>query len=259
MDMKYRFLVVGALGVMLLANQASAEMREFKLPDGRTIKAEVVSFNGKLGKVQLRLENGVLKKVKPEIFVEEDQHFIKEWATVKAFMNETFFKLSCQKDLVKKWKDTLVSNVRYSGGNVEKETIGELKFEKFAYKLLLDNRNNVPLENVTIKYCIFCEEKGKGQWKKGTGWLNAETKGTINIDKLLAKSKRTVVTSPVVVGRQEITGDIVSSGTESTYEKISAEMEGIWVRVTIKMPSGQTATREVFEPESLEGKYSWPN
>jgi hypothetical protein len=61
------------------------------------------------------------------------------------------------------------------------------------------------------------------------------------------------VTKPAVIARQEILGDFVNS-----YEKISAEMEGIWVRVTIKTPSGQTATREIFKPETLKGKHAWP-
>jgi hypothetical protein len=254
--MKYRFLVVGVLGVMLLANRASAEMREFKLPDGRTIKAEIVSFNGKLGKVQLRLENGALKKVKPEVFVEEDQHFIEEWATIKAFMNEAFFKLSCQKDLVKKWKDDIMGLVSYSDGrDAETDTIGEMKFEKFVYKVILDNRNDVSLKYIKIEYCIFCKEEGKGHWAGGSpDWFKKEIVGVINIDKLPAKSKEIEVTKPAVIARQEILGDFVN-----THEKISAKVEGIWVRITIEMPSGETATREIFKPKNLRGKHTWPN
>jgi len=258
MDMKCWFRIAGISVFMLLANRAGAELREFKLPDGRAIKAEIVSFNGKLGKVELKLENGSLRKVKPGIFVEEDQKYIKEWAAVKAFMNKAFFKLSCQKDLVEKWKDDIVSQVSYGGGSLETESIGEMKFEKFAYKVLLDNRNDVSLENLEIKYCIFCKEKGKGRWRKGKDWFSNETSGTIQIDNLSAKSKKTEETEPVVIARQEITGDIVSSGTGSSFEKIGVELEGIWVRVTIKMPSGQTAIRDIFEPESLKGKHTWP-
>jgi len=232
--------------------------REFKLPDGRAIKAEIVSFNGKLGKVELKLADGRLKKIKPGVFVEEDQKYIKEWAAVKAFTNKAFFKLSCQKDLVEKWKEDILGKVSYGSGSVETETIGEMKFEKFAYKVLLDNRNDVPLENIKIEYCIFCKEKGKGRWRKGSDWFSKETPGTIHVDKLPAKAKKTVVTDPAVIGRQEITGDIVSASSGSSYEKIGSALEGIWVRITLKTPDGQTATREIFEPDTLKGKHAWP-
>jgi len=211
-----------------------------------------VSFNGKLGKVELKLADGRLKKINPGVFVEEDRQFIKEWAAVKAFMNKAFFKLSCQKDLVEKWKDDIIGTVSYGGGEAETETVGEMKFEKFAYKVLLDNRNDVPLENIKIEYRIFCKEKGKGKWVDRSNWFSKEIPGTISIDKLPAKSKKTETTKPAVVARQEILGDFVNS-----YEKIAAEMEGIWVRVTIKTPGGQTATREVFAPDTLRGKYEW--
>ncbi len=251
--MKRLFIVAGMLVFTLATHRADAEMREFTLPDGRALQAEIVSFNGKLGKVKLKLADGRIKTVNPAIFVKEDRQYIKEWASLDGFRNKTFFKISCSKDLAEKWKDNLEGNVSYGDGSSEKETIGEMKFEKFVYNLLLENRNDVPLENIEIEYCIFCEQKGKGRWKGSSEWFSKATKGNLTIKKLPAKSKKTVTTESAVIARQEILGDFVQS-----YEKISAELEGVWVRITIKTPGGQTATRTVFEPDNLAGKHTWP-
>ena len=251
-----RRIGIAGIVVLLLVQWARAELREFRLPDGRSIRAEIVSFSA--GKVALKLENGRIKKVPPKIFVEEDQRFIKEWAMLDAFRNPAFFKISSQKNLVEKWKEELESNVSYGSGNVEKENIGEMKFEKFAYKLTLENRNAIPVENIEVEYCIFCKEKGKGHWRKNAAWFKKAKKGSVTIEKLPAKKKKTVETDPVVVGRQEITGDIYNGRTGGGFEKIGAEVEGIWVRVTVTTPDGQKAVRELFSPDTLEGKYAWP-
>ncbi len=251
--MKRLFIIAGLLVFTMAAQRADAKMREFKLPDGRSLKAEIVSFNGKLGKVKLKLADGRIKTVKPGVFVEEDQKYIKEWASLDGFRNKSSFKISCKKDMAEKWKDNLEGSVSYGGGSSEKATIGEMKFEKFVYNLLLENRNDVPLENIKIEYCIFCKQKGKGRWVGSSEWFSKETKGDLTIKKLPAKSKKTVTTEPAVIARQEILGDFVQS-----YEKISAVLEGVWLRITIKTPGGQTATRTVFEPDNLAGKHTWP-
>ena len=91
--MKRLFIVAGML-FALLAFRVDAEMREFKLPDGRSLQAEIMGFDGKLGKVELKLANGRRKKIKPGIFVEEDQKYIKEWLALDGLRNAAFFKVS---------------------------------------------------------------------------------------------------------------------------------------------------------------------
>ncbi|NNJ71296.1 MAG: hypothetical protein HKP10_08440, partial [Kiritimatiellales bacterium] len=66
-------------GAILLTPPAKAELREFKTPDGKSVMAEIVGYNAKLGKVELKRENGKRVKVKPSVFVEEDQQYITDW------------------------------------------------------------------------------------------------------------------------------------------------------------------------------------
>jgi len=249
------FIVASVLVFTLSAQRAGAKMREFTSADGRSLQAEIVSFNGTLGKVKLKLADGRIKTVKPAIFVEADRKYIKEWAALDGFRNPSFFKISCRKDQVEKWKEDLVASVYTVGdrSNSQKDVVGEMKFEKYAYKLVLENRNAVPLENIGIEYCIFSKQKGKGRWFDAPEWFETEKKGSLTIVKLPAKSKKNITTDTTVIGKQEILGDFVQS-----YEKVEVEMEGIWVRITLKTPGGQTATRTVFDPENLKGKHAWP-
>ncbi len=248
-----RLFFAGMLVFALAAHRADAEMREFKLPDGRSLQAEIVGFDSKLGKVKLKLASGKLKTVNPTLFVKEDRVYIKEWAALDGFRNKSSFKVSCSKDTLERWKENIEGKVSYGGGSAETETVGEMKFEKIAYSLLLENRNNVPLENITIEYCIFCKQKGKGEWEGTSDWFKKKKKGSLTVKKLPAKSKKTLKTEAAIIARQEILGDF-----SNAYEKVSVEIEGIWVRVIIKTAGGQTAVRTVFEPEKLEGKYTWP-
>ncbi|MCK4563989.1 MAG: SUMF1/EgtB/PvdO family nonheme iron enzyme [Verrucomicrobia bacterium] len=72
---KFISLSISLFGAML----AKADLHEFTLMDGRTIKAEIVRYNAVLRKVDLKREDGKIVQVKSAIFVESDQRFIKEW------------------------------------------------------------------------------------------------------------------------------------------------------------------------------------
>ena len=53
--------------------------REFTLPDGRSLEAEIVQYDERLGQVELKRADGKLVKIKPSVFVEEDQAYVDEW------------------------------------------------------------------------------------------------------------------------------------------------------------------------------------
>ena len=46
------------MSVLLAAFRASAEMRPFSLHDGRSVEAEIVGYNAKLGQVELKRMDG---------------------------------------------------------------------------------------------------------------------------------------------------------------------------------------------------------
>jgi len=241
--MKRWFVVAGMSVFVLLANRVGAEMREFKLPDGRSIKAEIVSFNAKLGKVELKLANGKRKKVNPGLFVEEDQKFIKEWAALDGFRNKRFFKVECAKKRTEKWG--------------EEDSAYQVKYDRYIYNITLENRNEYPLENIKVEYRIFYEQEENDRSTRKVVVNKNVKSGEADVKRILPRGKTVLPTESVVLAKFEFnTGDYYVPGGDP--ETTSGEIKGIWVRIQIETEGGQTAVRNVFEPAGLEGKYAWP-
>ncbi len=234
---------VGLLFLVLSVLRADAEMREFNLPDGRSLQAEIMSYNDKLDKVELKLANGKRKKVSPSLFVEKDQKYIKEWAVLDGFCNKAFFKVSCKKNLEKKWK--------------KEDDAFQVKYTQYNYILTLENRNAYPLKNIKVEYRIFYEqEKNDRRTKKVVVDKNVKA-GVEKVSRILPRGKKELSTESVVLEKFEFnTGDFYVPGGDP--ETTTGEIKGIWVRMHITTAGGLTAVRNLFEPAGLEGKYAWP-
>ena len=219
----------------------NAEMHDFSLQDGRILEAEIVDYNAKLVQVELKRTDGKRVKVQPSIFVENDQEYIQEWASLDGFRNKSFFKVECKKNTVEKWKED---------GNIH-----EVRHERLEYEVSLENRSAVPIKNLKVEYCIYYEqEKSLPGQKKTTAKLSKV--GKLDIDKLATKEKRTLATESVVLNRYDFnsTDFYYDSGDP---ESARGELKGIWLRLTVSVTGGQKVVRDLFEPSSIEGKYTW--
>ncbi len=233
----------GVLFFVLLSQWAAADTREFRLPDGRAIVAEVVGFDRRFGKVELKLENGHRKKVVPSIFTEADQAYIKEWVSLGGFRNPGMFKVDCEKRLLKKWK--------------EENSAVTLKHRRYAYGITFENRGKNPLESLKVDYRIFYEQEANNRTTKKVDLLEKTQFGKLSIDVLPSKGKKEFLSKSVELERFEFnTGDYYVPGGDP--ESTSGRIRGIWVRVQVGGKAGYVATRDFFEPPSLEGKYAWP-
>ncbi|MCF7863424.1 MAG: hypothetical protein K9L89_01385 [Kiritimatiellales bacterium] len=205
---------------------------------------------------ELKREDGKRVSVKPDIFVEADQAYIKEWAAMDGFRNAASFKVVCKKELVEKWKEAEEGTVYYGDkGSAEKETVSESKFERYVYELNLENRNAFPLDGLTVEYRIFYEQ-GRSE-KQGKVTVEEKTvPGSFDAVQLGPQEKKTLKTEPVVIHEQEFVGDYIYKHGDP--EKVIGDVKGIWLRINAESPTGQTITRDVYEPASIEGKYKWP-
>lgn len=243
------------LFMLIIAGAAQAELHEFNLPDGRSIKAEIVDYNAKLGMVQLRREDGKrLPKVKPTTFVKEDQEYIHNWAKLAGFRSPSLFKITCKDDQIEKWKEEEEGKVRYSDGSVETETISETHFEKFVYNVKLENKNNVPLEGIKFEYRIYYEQ-GTSKMKKASKKPKSIS-GELELRRLSPKQKTILKTKPVVIHKKEYFGDFTNMDG-SLSEPDEGEILGIWLRAYAKGADGKMIVRDVYQPDSLAGKYAW--
>ncbi len=248
-----RFYIATLIVAGALSTQA--EMHTFNLPDGREIEAEIMGYNGKLGHVELKRADGKRVKVEPTLFVDADQKYIQEWASLDGFRNTRLFKISCKRNLVEKWKEAEEGMVTYSDGSRERETVSETKFERHVYELILENRTGIPLEGLTAEYRIFYEQDSLQT--KGSKVKTEEKRisGSLDISRLDAAEKKMLTTKPVVIHDKEYTGDITYG--ERLREKERGEVKGLWLRITASTSGGQTAVREIYDPSGVEGKYSW--
>lgn len=255
--MKYRCYLAPILIGVACCSMARAELHEFKLPDGRSIKAEIVDFNAKLGVAELKLENGSVKKIKPSIFVKDDQDYISGWAQLAGFRSPSFFKITCQTDLVEKWKETETGDISYSDGSTEEATISETKYERFVYEIKLENRNAVPLKNIKIEYRIFYEQGlgGSGDERSKLTVSKKKVSGDLDLASLAPKKKLILKTKPVVIHEKEYSGDFDYTGGDPVKE--SGDIKGIWLQVSTKGADGKKVIRNVYEPASIHGKYTW--
>ncbi|MEA2068998.1 MAG: hypothetical protein U9P12_07350, partial [Verrucomicrobiota bacterium] len=204
---------------------------------------------------ELLLANKQRKKIKPAIFVEKDQDFITDWAKLAGFRSPSFFKIECKKDLVEKWKDTEEAEVHYSNGGVDTETISETKFERVIYEIYLENRNDVPLSNLKFEYRIFYEQSVNADQAGKLSTSRNNKNGELKVNRLSPKAKMVLKTEAVVIHEKEYVGEITSGG--SNFAKESGEIKGVWIKIHTKTASGETVTRDVYEPEKIKGKYVW--
>jgi hypothetical protein len=237
-----RNVFMGMVATAVLGGVAQAEPHEFKLPDGRSIKAEIIGYNAKLGQVELVLANKKRKKINPAIFVEKDQEFIKEWASMDGFRNKSSFKVDCSKKKLEQWK--------------EDDDAFQTKFERYAFEVALENRSALPIEGLKAEYRIFYEQEENDRATKKVVTGKLVKTGALDIERVRPKEKRRIDTESVVLKEFEFNmSDYYVEDGEP--ESTSGEIKGIWLRLTVSTPSGQTAVRDIYEPESLRGKYAW--
>lgn len=235
----------------------ASSLHEFTLKDGRTLKAEIVSFNATLKKVELKREDGKRIPVNPSVFTEEDQNYIMAWASLDGIRNERLFKVTCEKDLVEKWKKEEMANVQYDGGNVGKELVSVSRFQRYIYNLTLENKNTFSLENLKLEYRVFYgQEEDAGSSKVAE--QEKVVSGSVNVKQIAPRKKIELKTEPVVLRDTQYSTSVSYGTAETTKTRESGDLKGIWVRITATGPDGQTVVRDIFEPSSLEGKHKWP-
>lgn len=236
------FRKIVTLTLCFCAATAFAELHEFNLPDGRSIKAEIVGYNARLGKVELKLGNGSRKKVSPAVFVQADQDYIQDWAALEGFRNSSAFKVECSKKKLESWKE---------GNDVE-----EYKYEKYVYEVMLENRTASTIDNMSVEYRIYYEQEvNDGNTKKVVD-RELVKKGALDVDDIRTKEVLRLKTEPVVIHEYEYNiSDYYREGGDP--ESTTGEIQGIWLRISVKTPGGQTAVRDIYEPSSLKGKHRW--
>ena len=241
------FILPGAL--------VQAEMRAFELPDGRTIEAEIVSSNSKLGQITLKRVDGRTVSVKPGIFVEKDQQYIREWTSSNAFLSESILRIKCDDEVVKKWKEEETRDITYTGGSIEKDfTHNVIKYENSAYTFLFKNNSDAPIQNLMLEYCIYYEQSTM-VWEEKPNIELKTFHGKMDIPVVASGGEVSVQTKPVMTYEDDINPVPQLGGDQRRPGE--GRVLGLHARIRIKR-GREDVFREVSLPKTFSNdKYPW--
>lgn len=239
--------------MVLLVGAAQAEMHAFSLPDGRALEAEIMGYNAKVGLVELKRQDGKRVKVKPSVFVEDDQKYIKEWAASNAFLSERMLKVECDDQIVKKWKEEETQDVRYTDGSIEKNYIHNvIKYENVAYDFTFNNTTAIPIRDLVLEYCIYYEQSTM-VWEDKPEAEQKTFCGHMDVPELREEAVVKLSTKPVMIYEDDINPVPQLNGDQRRPGKGKI----IGVRARLKMKKGE-AFREISKPSTLsKEKYPW--
>lgn len=236
-----RLLLIIFMAVQVGGVHAAKQYRDFMDTKGRTIRGCIVAYDGRSKTVTFERENKRISKVPISIFSDADQNYIKEWECSKLFLSNTKFKISAQR---KKEKD---KDASYSGNAFSS------KVELMGYEVVLENRSATSMKDIEVEYCIYYEQDEVRNRKQHTA--EGVFCGSFPRETFPPKSKREKLTKTVKIYKRELGGGwYYSSGIKNVQR---GQVRGIWIRVHMKLSSGEKLTRDYCLPDSLNNSKSW--
>jgi hypothetical protein len=253
--MKFKNInIISIVSFTLFSSFSYAEMHAFSLPDGRALEAEVVDYNARTGLVDLKRADGKRVKVKPDVFVEEDQAYIKEWNAAKSFTSDKFLKISFDEEILKRWKEEIYKNLTDTEGNVEEYLMKEIKYEDVAYQVELRNMNKTPLDGMRMEYRVYYEQSRENRDKQKPAQYIWAAKS--DISPIPGGQSVKVVTKPVTIYDDNLNPIGWADGSERVPGR--GDVHGIRARIYLKTASGKEIMREACYPKNLSsGEFAW--
>jgi hypothetical protein len=236
----YKGLFVVLLLCSGICNGAESEYHIFTDLQDRVVTAKIIKMDEQRNLVELELENKRHVKVKPSVFIEADQVYIRDWKICSRFMSSSGLRFSGEKEVIEDWSDS-------PGRGVNRE------FEKNIYNCELKNGSAVAFENIKIEYCVYWvqESQKKGEEQR----LEKDYSGQLKIPRIEPRSSAKFETTPVTLVCQFLQGGFY--WPEGGSDRQNSKMKGVWVKVSMTPANGKTVFREFGEPASVMKHQVW--
>lgn len=240
-----RFILLICLFAMALGvHAANKSYRDFTDTQGRTIRGRVVAYDEKKGVVTFERDNRKRSKVPLTIFADIDQAYIRDWNLLNKFKSSRF-KIS--------------ANRKKKAGESTQSYSTKKKVEETHYEIQLENRSAYTFKNLKLIYGIYYEqEEMKGSQETCLQGVYCD-ESTIEI--MMPKTKEVIRTEVISTYTQELGAGWVRVEEDGNYNSSDnvqrGEIHGLWVRIELTLPSGQTEIREFCHPDSLNNNRSW--
>ncbi len=211
--------------------------RDFTSTNGCTIKGVLLDYNAGSQIAAIQRE-GRTKPCRASItaFCEVDRHYIQAWAQERDF------------------RDSVKISVRW----VDVEKRGEIKDKRYdpqfikcqACELKLVNPSDTAFVKTEIEYCIFykqIERSGATRYSQEGVLCSRFDIGTMTPD-----SQYDLKTESVMFYDEDRDTSLFGSSGSS-----SGEIEGIWLRLTCSLSSGERVTRDYRIPQNINSYRDW--
>lgn len=227
----------------IITEVAGSEFRVFIGQNGKTVRGKILAFNSRNETVTITKESGSTLKVNLGIFSKADQAYVREWYRIKEFYSQNRLRISARKK-----QKIFRTELLICRNEIE-----------IVYSILLENRSDCDLKDLTVDYCIYYElhrpETYIEPYRPGNQYQfdgpGVKCK-TLKIGTLAAGEKTQIETQPVVIPME-------GGGLE--YYKgnrvVVGKTRGIWVRIYLLLSDKRYAMREFAVPNSIMNTRQW--
>ena len=213
------------------------QYRDFTSADGKTIRGCIKAYNPAKKMVTIERDNRKTAKVSITVFSETDQAYIRDWGVLRNFVQGSTFKISARRKRCD------------NDGESDKTHYIEKDVTDTHYEILLENKSVSKLKGIELKYCIYYEQE------EGKACNQGVYCGDLPIESINPASSKTLLTEVVSTYTAELSGNARYTSGKSNVQR--GDVHGIWIRVHLKLPSGQKGTREFCYPDSLNNSRAW--
>ena len=215
--------------VGMQAFAAKAEFREFTDTKGRTITAELISYNALQEKVTIKLKGKGNKTIPIGIFSETDQKYVVEWHRNQDFLNSNKLVVSFNR-CKKKNTDNSSSSWWFNRS-----------YYDHSFSIKVENRSPVDFNDVELEYVIFySQERHIKDWSD-----TKEEHGTLYVRKVISLPKKS---TKEIETENLLLVNVSSSGKPD----LKGEILGIILNLSLKTETGETISRRIKFPENLD-------
>ena len=215
-----------SIALLFSALAYAEDTRRFTDTQGRSINAKILEHDSSSGKILIERAGKKAVWISPSTFSQSDQLYIQKWINDSKFMTEAFFNI-----VVEEHKSNWESCGDASGNRRKKSS---------SFTFVFNNRNNEPLNDLRLEYCLFRDRNRNGDKFIESKIYDLEV-GTI--DKNSEKKIR------AKVGHLSFK----ASGFLN-------EVAGLSLRVYMETSKGETLMREVrYQDKLSKEKYVWGN
>jgi hypothetical protein len=219
---------------------AESEYHIFTDLQDRVVTAKIINVDEQRGLVELERENKRHVKVKPSVFIEADQAYIRDWAICSRFMSSSGLRFFGEKEVVEDWSDS-------PGTGINRE------FEKNVYNCELKNGSTVAFVNIKVEYCVYWVQESQQNGEEQR--LEQDYSGRYEIPRIEPRSSAKFQTTPVTLVCQSLQGGYYYR--EGGSDRQNSKMKGVWVKVSMTPANGKTISREFGEPASVMKHQVW--